>query len=446
YRRYIKNFAKMALPLTNLLKGSPKKGTPIIWTDKEEEAFQALKKALTSEPVLRHPRIGQPFIIDPDSSQHSIGAVLQQAFRDPNGQIRLHPIAYASKKLTDTEQRYSAQERELLAAKYSLNHWRHIVEGSAIHIRTDHASLSVYRQKKPMTRRLGKFMEEIEHYDPQIGYRPGRLQTVPNTLSHISGQRETGDPASTDRFFEMEEGEDASDNNDNDNSDNDNNDTNNDKDKPNDTPAQSMRPRIRHDTRYFHQIARYLKAQLAERQIEDRMKEDALNYELKEGTLYYRDTGIQVVMDKDLFRQIVEAVHKDLGHYGKRTTLDGVAERYIVATDIWRDGEGQLDACVLCQLYKQTPAASTKRTATIHPYENKDAFNTWGINWLGPLMETAQGNKYLLTAIDFTTSKAYARAHPQRSGAAAVDLIRHIIYDCGKPSTILSDNAKSSGE
>ena len=121
------------------------------------------------------------------------------------------------------------------------------------------------------------------------------------------------------------------------------------------------------------------------------MKEDALNYELKEGTLYYRDTGIQVVMDKDLFSQIVEAVHKDLGHYGKRTTLDGVAERYIVATDIWRDGQGQLDACVPCQLYKPTPAASTKRTATIHPYENKDAFNTWGIDWLGPLMETAQG-------------------------------------------------------
>ena len=217
----------MALPLTNLLKGSPKKGTPIIWTDKEEEAFQALKKALTSEPVLRHPRIGQPFIIDPDSSQHSIGAVLQQAFCDPDSQIRLHPIAYESKKLTETEQRYSAQERKLLAAKYSLNHWRHIVEGSEIHIRTDHASLSVYRQKKPMTRRLGKFMEEIEHYEPQIGYRPGRLQTVPDALSRISGQRETGDSASTDRFFKMEEGEEASDNNDCDNNDNDNNDSDN---------------------------------------------------------------------------------------------------------------------------------------------------------------------------------------------------------------------------
>jgi hypothetical protein len=94
YRRYIKDFAKIALPLTNLLKGSPVKGSPIGWTEKEEAAFRALKKALTSEPVLRHPRMGQPFIIDTDSSQYYLGAVLQQTFRDPDDQIRLHPIAY----------------------------------------------------------------------------------------------------------------------------------------------------------------------------------------------------------------------------------------------------------------------------------------------------------------------------------------------------------------
>jgi len=52
-----------------------------------------------------------PFIIDPDSSLYCVGAVLQQSFRDPDGQIRLHPIAFESKKLTKTEQCYSAQER-----------------------------------------------------------------------------------------------------------------------------------------------------------------------------------------------------------------------------------------------------------------------------------------------------------------------------------------------
>jgi transposase InsO family protein len=436
YRRYIKGFATIALPLTNLLKGSPVKGSPVTWTSKEEQSFQALKTALTSDPVLRHPRIGQPFIIDPDSSQYCIGAVLQQSFRDPDGQIRLHPIAFESKKLTETEQNYSTQERELLAVKHALNHWRHIVEGSEIHIRTDHSSLSVYRQKRPMTRRLGKFMEEIEHYDPQIGYRPGRLQTVPDALSRIPGQREEGEPASTDRFLEIGEGEGDINDGDGDG------DTNNRKNKQKDTPATSMKPKIRHNSLYFDQIRRYLHTKHIEDEIEDRVKKDALMYELKDGILYLRDSGVRVITDGAFFDEVVGAMHKDLGHYGKRTTLDGVASRYIVATDIWRDGAKELDACVPCQLYKPTPAPSAKLNATIHPHGRKRAFDFWEIDWVGALIETVNGNKYLLTAIDLATSKAYARAHPERSGAAAVELLKHIIYECGKPSEILTDNGE----
>jgi len=62
-------------------------------------------------------RIGTLFVMDPDSSPFTIGAVLQQYFLDPDGKWRLHPIAYVSKTLTETESRYSAQEREMLAAK-----------------------------------------------------------------------------------------------------------------------------------------------------------------------------------------------------------------------------------------------------------------------------------------------------------------------------------------
>ena len=468
YRRYIKGFATLALPLTNLLKGSPVKGSPIVWTPKEEASFQALKKALTSDPVLRHPRMGQPFIIDPDSSQYCIGAVLQQSFRDPDDQIRLHPIAFESKKLTETEQNYSAQERELLAVKHALNHWRHIVEGSEIHIRTDHASLSVYRQKRPMTRRLGKFMEEIEHYDPQIGYRPGRLQTVPDALSRIPGQREEGDPASVDRFMEIEEGEEVDINgvaeaeningestNDSDNDSDIDIVIDNGKSKQQDTPANSqehqdtqvssMKPKIRHNSMYFNRIRELLRAKHVleeEEGIEDRVKNDADMYELKDDALYLRDTGFRVITDNALFEEVVSAMHKDLGHYGKRTTLDGVAARYIVATDVWRDGAKELDACVPCQLYKPSPAPSAKHNATIHPHGKKRAFDFWEIDWVGPLIETANGNKYILTAIDLATSKAYARPYPERSGTAAAALVKHIVYECGKPSEILTDNGE----
>jgi hypothetical protein len=64
------------------------------------------------------------------------------------------------------------------------------------------------------------------------------------------------------------------------------------------------------------------------------------------------------------------------------------------------------------------------------------------MDWVGPLVETAHGNRYILTTIDLATSKAYARAYPERSGAAAVDLLKHIVYECGKPSEILTDNGE----
>ena len=154
YARYIENFAELALPLTDLQKGSPPKGILIEWTPECQGVFDRIKCALTTEPILQHPDMEKPFILDPDSSQYRIGAVLQQYFQDPDRKKRLYPLGYEFNKLTLTEQCYSSQERELLATKYALNHWRHILEGSEIIIRTDHESLKVYRMKRPMMKRL----------------------------------------------------------------------------------------------------------------------------------------------------------------------------------------------------------------------------------------------------------------------------------------------------
>ena len=416
YRRYIDNFSKIALPLTDMLKGSPAKGTPIQWTEKEEEVFQALKTALTTEPVLHHPRIGKPFIIDPDSSQYCIGAVLQQSFEDGDRKQRLHPIAYESKKLTETEQNYSTQERELLAVKHALNHWRHIVEGSEIYVRTDHQSLSTFRSKT-RTRRMERFIGEIEHYDPKITYRPGPLQTIPDALSRIPGQREEGEPASADRFLEIEE-----------------------KKETEEEDTHNMKPKIQHDSEYYKEIMRYLVAKGVE--VEESIREEADLYELEGDALHEKESGFRVVWERDLFDKVVNALHKDLGHYGKKTTMDAVADRYIVATDLWKEGGKELDSCIPCQLFKPTPSAAVKATATIHPYGSRRAFDLWEMDWVGPLIETPRGNKYLLTAIDYAAAKAYAKPYPKRSGEAAVAMARHIIYTCGKPSQIITDNGE----
>lgn len=71
-----------------------------------------------------------------------------QYMLDLDGKKRLHPIAFESKKLSPIEQRYSAQESEMLAAKHCLNHWRHLVEDSPIMVRSDHESLKGFHTQK----------------------------------------------------------------------------------------------------------------------------------------------------------------------------------------------------------------------------------------------------------------------------------------------------------
>src|SRR4030095_12825299 len=110
--------------------GSPKKGASIKWADRENKAFNELKQQLTSPPCLVHFRVGETSYLDVDCSDKVIGGVLQQVVKNQDGKKRLHPVAFESKKLSATEQRYSAQEWEMLAAKHCLNHWRHLIEGS----------------------------------------------------------------------------------------------------------------------------------------------------------------------------------------------------------------------------------------------------------------------------------------------------------------------------
>jgi hypothetical protein len=91
-----------------------------------------------------------------------------------------------------------------LAAKYCLDHWRHIVEGGDIQVPTDHQSLNTYRTKKDMTKRLIRFMNDVEHYNPLFVYRPGHLQKVSDALSRMPGVKEEGEPADTPRFLAVE--------------------------------------------------------------------------------------------------------------------------------------------------------------------------------------------------------------------------------------------------
>lgn len=132
YRRYIKDFAKITACHTELTKDK----VPYIWMDEHQAGFLRINQALMSTPILRLPQEGRMFILSTDASGVGIGAVLEQEFDDG-----IHPIAFFSKKLTDTETRYSTTDRELLAAHRGVRHFDPYLRCVRFKFKVDHKPL-----------------------------------------------------------------------------------------------------------------------------------------------------------------------------------------------------------------------------------------------------------------------------------------------------------------
>ncbi|KAJ8651748.1 hypothetical protein O0I10_012673, partial [Lichtheimia ornata] len=99
-----------------------------------------------------------------------------------------HPIAFESKKLSPAERNYPAQERELLGILHALRSWRWFVEGRHYVVRTDHHPLQYFRSRtKPPPPRLIRWIAELELYDPEIQYKSGVSNVVPDLLSRRDG-------------------------------------------------------------------------------------------------------------------------------------------------------------------------------------------------------------------------------------------------------------------
>jgi len=127
YRRFIKNFAIIDEPLTNLLKKEAFR-----WSTHTEITFTTLKTTLTHAPVLVLPNFNQPFVLETDASSLGIGAVLTQ---------NNHPIAFFSQTLTSRMQQKSAYSREMHANTDAVANFRHYLLGHKFVIKTDHQTL-----------------------------------------------------------------------------------------------------------------------------------------------------------------------------------------------------------------------------------------------------------------------------------------------------------------
>ena len=175
YRRFVKDFSKIAAPLSSLTGN-----VPFIWTPKEQEAFDTLKHALTSAPILAVPDFSKPFVVNCDASSHAIGQVLMQG---EGSEARV--IAYESRKLIDAECNYPVHDKELLSIVHALKKWRHYLAGRRFTLITDNSASKYILTKRTedLNKRQIRYLDIFADFDMDIVHRPGTTNIVADALS-----------------------------------------------------------------------------------------------------------------------------------------------------------------------------------------------------------------------------------------------------------------------
>ena len=166
-RSYIPNFSCIAAPLTD----ATRKGEPndVLETEVRIRAFESLKQALCTEPVLRLPDLGKEFYLQTDSSQEALGAVL---FQEHGG--NRFPVAYASKKLNTAQKNYSTIEREALAVYWGIHKYSEFLMGKHFYLLTDHAPLTYLNSAKFQNARVMRWSLALQSYRFSVLYIKGK--------------------------------------------------------------------------------------------------------------------------------------------------------------------------------------------------------------------------------------------------------------------------------
>ena len=173
YRRFIEDFSRIAAPMTRLTR----KEVKFEWDDRCEEAFQELKRRLTSAPILIVPDRGQGYIVYCDASRAGLGCILMQSGR---------VVAYGSRQLKNHEQNYPTHDMELAVVVFALKIWRHYLYGEEFEVYSDHKSLKYIFTQQDLNMRQRRWMEFMEDYDFTLHYHPGKANVVADALNRKS--------------------------------------------------------------------------------------------------------------------------------------------------------------------------------------------------------------------------------------------------------------------
>jgi len=177
YRRFIKDFTRVARPM-NVLTRKDEKWQ---WGNEQQKTFDELKKVFTSKPVLAVLDLDKEFRVEADTSNYATGGVLLMKCSDE----KWRPVAFISKSLSDTERNYEIHDKEMLAVVRCLEAWRHFLERAAVkfEIWTDYKNLEYFMKAQKLNRRQARWALYLSRFDFMLKHVPGSKMGKADSLS-----------------------------------------------------------------------------------------------------------------------------------------------------------------------------------------------------------------------------------------------------------------------
>ena len=305
---------------------------------------------------------------------------------------KLHPVAFDGRKLHGAELRYPTHEKELLAIKDALQKWHHYIEnGLPITVITDHDSLKYMNTIQKPSKRLARWVDEFQQYNLVIKYRPGSQAIVPDAIS----RRPDFNALALQK-------------------------------------VEDYVPCIRQflqDKSFPYDASESDKAQIVAEVDKFVLEDRVLHRKVKEGV-------VAPYIDFQFRGDLMQKMHDQYGHLSYANLVNVLESRAWWPT-IEKDIRQFIAACPNCQIHQRQHGSQEREHARLLADPIIRPFQRWGIDLIGRLPKTMDGNRWIITAIDYATGWPIAKAIP------AAFIYNEIYLHYGAPQEIFTDGGKN---
>lgn len=401
YRRFIKDFSKIARPLCDLLA----KDANFDFSASCLESFDHLKRELTSAPIIRPPDWTKPFELMCDASNYALGAILGQRIDKLP-----HVIYYASRTLNNAQLNYTTTEKELLAVVFALDKFRSYLIGSKVIVFTDHAALKYLLSKKDAKARLIRWILLLQEFDLEIRDKKGSENVVADHVSRLIVDS-SEDHSILETF-----------------------------------PDEHLLV-VESKTPWYVDIVNYL---VTGKTPSNWSKNDQFRFLSRAKYYFWDDPYLFKHCPDQIIRRcvpemdqkcILEFCHNHAcgGHFSGKKTAAKVLQSGFIWPTLFKDAHEYCRKCDRCQ---RLGRISKRNEMPQQPILIVELFDVWGIDFMGPF-PISFGYQYILVAVDYVSKWVEVIPCKTNDHKVVVEFLKNQVFArFGIPRAIISDGGK----